>query len=196
MLGQLSIAASLARTPIDAALLGYVNLLRAELAKQDSRELKRAVLDRYLPRLLTGALVLQALVSVLTAFVVAPLLGGPWAPAIALVPLLAASAAPAAATWSLSAAIIDEARARALVPWQIMGVGLSLAAGYGFAQSLVLGAILAWIRDIIALIARSWLAGNLLSRRLRWWSVAATGIGAIVAGVGYSFLSGRFGIGA
>ncbi|MDT3316722.1 oligosaccharide flippase family protein [Microbacterium sp. KSW4-11] len=185
LLGVLSLASSVARVPADAALAGYVNLIRAELGGADDQVAKRVLVQYHLTRVLTVAASIQVTIILLSVSVLSRFLNDDWDAALKLVPLLTASVIPSAVVWVLSAVLIDSGRAAVLIPWQFVGVALSSVSGFAFAASLFWGAVIAWGRDIIALAARGYLARRVLNARSVAALCAFVVAGALLAMLGY-----------
>lgn len=185
LLGQLSIASSLVRSPIDAALTGYVTHLRIALSNTSSQKQRRAVLGARLPGILAMALMLQVLVTLVGVLMIAPILGPQWSAAVLLVPLLAAGSVPVAVTWVLSASLIDAGQAKRMLPLQLAGIALSVLAGFAFWFVFQSGALVLWIRDVVACSGRAWLTRDILSWRIVTYIGAGTLLGGAISVGGY-----------
>jgi len=184
-LGLYSIASQIARAVSDSVVLGLTNVLRSRLAAADTDSARRTVLRSIVSQGVVIALVLQITMVALDLFVLGRILSSQWTPALLAVPVMSVSAAPLACMWLLSSFLIVEGRARVLVPWHWLGVGLGVATGFTVAVDLLTGVVVGAARDVVALAVRlPYVAGD-LGRRFVLRMILACSTGIVIGAIGF-----------
>lgn len=121
-LGLYSLSWSISRAGSDALAASTANVARPILLRDHD--------ERAFARTLERALYAQAAIWTLTVagtvFVVAPILGPPWAAAVAAVPVLALSGFASVVEWSATVAMVKNARIRWAAPIKAAGVVLAI----------------------------------------------------------------------
>ncbi|MGC4175658.1 oligosaccharide flippase family protein [Demequina sp.] len=188
-LGLFSIAYALGRTVLEAVAAGLVNVARARFALTDEPRLRRAELLRLVKYAILVGLVVQVVTLAIALPTLPRFFGAEWQPMFSLVPLLSGASVAVSCAWVLSAVIIDEARARRLVPYQFVGIALGFIAGATAAFSLSLAAALMVGKELLALGFRARIVAHLITRRTLLLLALGNAFSVAVGGVGF-FLSG------
>ncbi|MFE4543451.1 lipopolysaccharide biosynthesis protein [Arthrobacter sp. NPDC056727] len=124
-LGVLSLGISLARALGDAVAASSANLLRAELASADTAE--RAAVGR---AVLRRGMFLAAATAFLTAavakWILSPILGEEWSPALEIVPILSLCVIPSVLSWSAAIYHVDAATGKKALIGPIASIFIAL----------------------------------------------------------------------
>lgn len=183
LLAQYSLALSATRVFYEAGILGQLSHFRFELSKVAAGSARRTYVSRRLARAGWVALGVQLLVSVLGSLALAIVLSSEWTTAVHLVPILASTLGALTMSWFSSSALIVEGRVRSLLGVQVFGLFMSVVAGIALTHSLLLGALILVLRDVIGAAGRLWLCRANLSRTFLWSLLVQTVLAAAIASV-------------
>lgn len=184
-LGVYSMALSVARVPLEAAMQGFVNHLRTELATNPyEAEHGRRVLYSFHKRSYLVSISYMAIVVLLGIPLLKLFLSKEWHAIYPAISVLAVSAIPLVHSTGLMNTLIHFGRHKKIYPTQTIGIILAVVGGVVLSWDLYVGAWIFVLREAVVAVALTFVGRDFVTRR-----GLALLIAYVLAGVLISFIS-------
>lgn len=187
LLGYYAIAYQFSRSLSDPAATGLMSWLRNALSPAETDQ--SAVFDGALRRAAAFGLALQVVTFTVFLVPLSLLLPETWTTSLRMAVVLSASLPMVLVQWSMSAMLLLQQRSRDLLPWQVLGVALTIGCGLLFPVSIWLGVGALVLRDLLLTAGRGWLTRSYLRGRTLLVLGTAALAGLALAGVGWGVVA-------
>lgn len=179
VMGNYSLAQSLALVPVTALLVGNSNYLRTALStSDDTLPTARKITTTVTLRSIALAAVYYVVLLVLGLPVLGHFLGKNWEQVLPLIAILGLSIFPKAHNYSLSGTLLHFGEKSRILPSQIIGLVGAVVVGVAVSHDLLFGCLLYVARDLVTTCVLAFMGRKYITARSTWaWT------GALILGV-------------